>query len=130
MRIIPVLDLMQGQVVRGIAGRREEYKPLVSPLAASADPLVVARAFRDHFDLSELYVADLDAIAGALPAISTFTILQADGFTLMVDAGLRQAEDATELLASGVAGIVAGLESLSGPEALADLLKSAGPPRL
>jgi hypothetical protein len=68
MRIIPVMDLMAGQVVRGIAGRRAEYRPLVSPLCGSSAPLEVARAFRG-LGFSEMYLADLDAIAGATPAI-------------------------------------------------------------
>ena len=62
MPILPVLDLKQGQVVRGIAGRREEYRPIVSKLTTSSRPLDVARAFREHFRFDELYVADLDAI--------------------------------------------------------------------
>jgi uncharacterized protein related to proFAR isomerase len=30
MQVIPVIDLKDGVVVHGIAGRREEYRPLVS----------------------------------------------------------------------------------------------------
>src|SRR5947209_19648396 len=62
MQIIPVLDLMGGRVVRGVAGRRSEYRALTSALTASSKPLDVARAFRLHFGLATLYVADLDAI--------------------------------------------------------------------
>lgn len=64
MRVIPVLDLRAGQVVRAVAGRREEYKPSSSLLCASADPLDVVAALRrvQPFDL--LYLADLDAILG------------------------------------------------------------------
>src|SRR5438270_567379 len=46
MRVIPVLDLKGGQVVRGIGGRRAEYRPIISVLTDSAKPLDVARAFR------------------------------------------------------------------------------------
>jgi phosphoribosylformimino-5-aminoimidazole carboxamide ribotide isomerase len=76
MRIIPVLDLKGGQVVRGIAGRRSEYRPIVSKLTNSALPLDVAHAFRQHFDFNELYVADLDAIAGAEPAFPIYAELR------------------------------------------------------
>src|SRR5207237_7375309 len=114
----------------GVAGRRAEYKPLLSPLAASAEPLVVAHAFRDHFGFTELYVADLDAIAGSSPAITVFTTLQADGFALLVDAGLHRAPDAAALLAVGVAGIVAGLETLEGPRELRELIECVGQSRL
>jgi len=54
MRILPVLDLMQGQVVRGVAGRRHEYQSNQSALVAFSAPLAIAPAFREHFGLTEL----------------------------------------------------------------------------
>ncbi len=44
MRIIPVIDVMDGVVVRAIGGRRDEYRPLVSQLTVSTDPIAVAKA--------------------------------------------------------------------------------------
>ncbi len=126
MRVIPVLDLMGGQVVRGIAGRRAEYRPIVSPLARTSSPLDVAQGFRDHFGLTTLYVADLDAIAGLPTANATIGALHAAGFTLWVDAGLRVAADAKRLVDAGVSRLIAGLESLSGPEELATLVADQG----
>jgi phosphoribosylformimino-5-aminoimidazole carboxamide ribotide isomerase len=130
MQILPVLDLMHGQVVRGVGGRRHEYRPIISPLINSADPLAVAQAFRDHFGLTLLYLADLDAIAGSPPSIALFGALQDHGFTFLVDAGLRTAQDARPLLDASVAGVVAGLETLTGPDALRDLVQILGPERL
>src|SRR5687768_9398875 len=89
MNIVPVVDLQGGQVVRGIAGRRDEYRPWISPLANSSDPRRVAAAFRDRFGLDTLYLADLDAIAGGPPACALFEELGAAGHTLWVDAGVR-----------------------------------------
>src|SRR5262249_34171482 len=88
MRVIPVLDLMKGQAVRGVAGRRYQCRPIVSWLTTSDEPGAVARAFRTHFGADELYVADLDAIAGQAPALALVTELIADGFDLWVDAGI------------------------------------------
>jgi phosphoribosylformimino-5-aminoimidazole carboxamide ribotide isomerase len=130
MRVFPVLDLMGGQVVRGIAGRRHEYRPVVSRLSASARPLDVARAFRDHFGLTHLYLADLDAIAGQAPALNVYARLQADGFRLWVDAGIRKAADGEVLAKVGIGGVVAGLESLAEPAALAELCQGLGPERV
>jgi phosphoribosylformimino-5-aminoimidazole carboxamide ribotide isomerase len=130
LRILPVLDLLQARVVRGIAGRRAEYRPVVSRLTPSAEPLAVARAFRDHFGRTELYLADLDALAGAPPALATYAALQADGFRLWVDAGIRGPEDARPLAAAGVAGLVAGLETLGGPEELRALCAEFGGERV
>src|SRR3954451_24567824 len=46
MQIIPVLDIQGGIVVRAIGGRRSEYRPLVSRLTDSTEPLAVAHAMR------------------------------------------------------------------------------------
>jgi phosphoribosylformimino-5-aminoimidazole carboxamide ribotide isomerase len=124
--VLPVLDLMAGHVVRGIAGRRHEYRPL-SPVS---EPLAVARSFRERFGLSVLYLADLDAIAGLPPALSLVQTLQDDGFSLWVDAGLKHGQDAEPLLRGGVERVIAGLETLAGPEELAAAVRTCGPERL
>jgi phosphoribosylformimino-5-aminoimidazole carboxamide ribotide isomerase len=130
MRILPVLDLQTGVVVRGIAGRRHEYRPIASQLTRSCQPVDVALAFRDHFGLSELYIADLDAIAGRGPALDIYALLRKLDFRLNVDAGLHLAGDAKRLAAAGVEGIVAGLETLSGPEVLSNLCSEWGSTRI
>jgi phosphoribosylformimino-5-aminoimidazole carboxamide ribotide isomerase len=126
VRVLAVLDLKAGQVVRGVGGRREEYRPVVSQLATSSDPLEVASAFMDRLGLSELYVADLDAIAGGEPALATYAALRALGCVLWVDAGLRAAADVEPVLAAGVERVVAGLETLAGPEELRRLCDRCG----
>src|ERR1700680_1775224 len=102
MPVLPVLDLKRGQVVRGIAGRREEYWPIVSQLTRSAVPRDVARALHEHFEFTTFYVADLDAIGGAAPAASIYEGLHADGFRLWVDAGVRTAGEARRLRALNI----------------------------
>jgi phosphoribosylformimino-5-aminoimidazole carboxamide ribotide isomerase len=130
MRILPVLDIMEGQVVRGIAGRRNEYRPITSPLTRSSTPHDVAQAFRDHFGLTELYLADLDAIGGRPAALATYASLQAAGFTLWVDAGIREAADARPLVRAGIGSIVAGLETVAGPQTLEQLRREFAPQRI
>jgi phosphoribosylformimino-5-aminoimidazole carboxamide ribotide isomerase len=119
MRILPVLDVMGGVVVRGIGGRREEYRPIVSRLTSSCVPIDVARAFRDHLGCAELYLADLDAIRGAAPAWDIYEGLRRAGFALWVDAGVRDAKGARALAAVGAEGVVIGLETIRGPTELA-----------
>jgi phosphoribosylformimino-5-aminoimidazole carboxamide ribotide isomerase len=65
MRVIPVIDLRQGQAVRAIAGQREYYQPLSSALCPSAEPRRVVDAYRTVYPFTTFYLADLDAIAGA-----------------------------------------------------------------
>src|SRR5438874_9368295 len=126
MRVIPVLDLKAGQVVHGRAGRREDYQPVRSCLTPSSGPLDVARAFRDHFRFPELYVADLDAIAGASPSLPTYAALHSMEFRLWIDAGVHGVTDASPLLEAGIDRIVVGLETIDGPEALADICDRGG----
>ncbi|HXG12729.1 MAG TPA: HisA/HisF-related TIM barrel protein [Gemmataceae bacterium] len=130
MRIIPVLDLKDGLVVRGIAGRRHEYQPVVSRLTTSCRPVDVARAFRDHFGLTELYLADLDAIAGARPALPIYAAVHSLGFRLWVDAGVRDAVQAAELAVAGVANIILGLETVGGPGMLRQVCSDLGRERV
>src|SRR5262245_15013390 len=101
MDILPVLDLLNGVIVRGVAGKREEYRPVVSRLADSPDGLSVARAFRDQLGLTRVYLADLDAILHQRPNRKTYEALAEDGFELLVDAGLRNIESAESVLAAG-----------------------------
>lgn len=126
MRILPVIDLKAGVVVRGVAGRREVYRPIVSKLTSSPDPAAVALAFRDQLGLTEIYLADLDAIGGAEPAWAVYASLRELGCRLWVDAGIRTEALASKLAAAGVERIVAGLETLDGPEILDHLCRVYG----
>jgi phosphoribosylformimino-5-aminoimidazole carboxamide ribotide isomerase len=119
LRVVAVLDVMAGMVVRGVGGRRHEYRPVVSTLASSCEPVAVARAFREHLGLSELYLADLDAIGGKPPAVALYQALRRDGFALWVDAGVRDVAMARSLAGAGVESVVIGLETLRGPNELA-----------
>lgn len=112
MRIIPVMDIMDGNVVHAVGGRRENYKSLQSVLANTPNPLEVALAF-ESLGLKELYIADLDAIcskgqnSNAVERIASRTKLE-----LMVDAGFRRADDVKEHVEMGVDKIVFATETL------------------
>lgn len=92
-RLIPVLDVMNGQVVRAVGGRRSEYRPLASTLTASTDPLEVAAALLEATGSGNLYVADLDAITGADRSGRLAARLANLRCRLRLDAGIRTADD-------------------------------------
>ncbi len=87
----------------------------------------LALAYRDRLGLHEVYLADLDAIAGAPPNLELVRRLP---MNVWVDAGVRDAEDAARLLNAGASVVVAGLETLRGPDALEDLIARFGPNRV
>lgn len=130
MIVIPVLDLLNGVVARGVAGQRNEYRPVTSRLAPKPDPLIVARAFRSEFDLTELYVADLDAILHDRPNWGVHRALAQDGFSIMVDAGLRDVGRAHQILETGTSAVIAALETSPGPQHLRRLCDRFGPDRV
>lgn len=132
MRIIPVIDLQGGTVVRGVAGRRSEYRPVESVLCDRSSPAAIAAAFRDHLGLSEAYLADLDAIAGGEPAWECYEAIISAGLHLWVDAGLADLAraEAFAKAPAAVTGIIAGLESLGSPQQLAEIASCIGAERL
>jgi len=101
MTLIPVIDLLKGQVVRGVRGDRQAYRPIESALCASSDPVTVARVLVDHCAARQLYVADLDALMGGLPQQGVLRELLAalDGVELWLDAGFADADAAAGLVA-------------------------------
>ncbi len=116
MRVIPVIDLKGGVAVHAVRGERERYRPLRSGIAEGSDPLDLMRAVRDQFGLDELYVADLDAIAGG-PGSPDVVVALARATRVLVVAGIAAAPAVARLLDLGVARVVIGTESLPGAEA-------------
>jgi phosphoribosylformimino-5-aminoimidazole carboxamide ribotide isomerase len=97
MRVIPVIDLLGGQVVRGVGGRRDEYRPIVSSLVESSEPAAVALGLKKRFELPRIYVADLDAIGGGERDVCSWQAIAAAGWALTIDAGLRTAAEVASL---------------------------------
>jgi phosphoribosylformimino-5-aminoimidazole carboxamide ribotide isomerase len=62
MEIIPVIDMKGGQVVHAQAGRRDDYRPIQTPLSPSSAPQDVVAGLLRLFRFRCLYIADLDAI--------------------------------------------------------------------
>ncbi len=126
MRILPVIDIKDGIVVRGVAGTRDLYRPLESGLTSSHDVIDVAESLREHFKIDELYIADLDAILNDRPHDVLYETLSNRGFRLLVDAGLREVTRAQQLKSQGAAAVIAGLETAPVPEFLTDLCTAVG----
>lgn len=84
--VIPVLDIMIGQVVWAKGGQRHTYLPVDSKLIQDSDPVNVAHAVFNQTGCRWLYVADIDSFAGANPNWSVYQTLIDAGFKLLIDA--------------------------------------------
>ena len=122
MQLIPVLDILNGVVVRGVAGQRDLYRPIESSLTTSINGLDIARAIRSCHGLNEFYVADLDAITREQPNYDLYRELVADGFRLWIDAGASNVPQARKLLELGASRVIVGLESCPSPEMLSEIV--------
>lgn len=126
MKVIPVIDILNGIVVHAVRGRRSEYQPLKSVLCASASPLDVALAFK-AFGFSELYIADLNAIMDGHPNFPILKqLVDKTGLDLMVDAGVSDLERAEKLLKSHVSRVIIGTETLPSVSFVKEAVKSLG----
>jgi len=113
LKVIPVLDILNGVAVHAMRGERKEYRPLKSVLCASTNPVDVARSFKS-LGFDELYVADLDAILGKSGNFALWGQMGAEaGLNLMVDAGIDNMEKVGRVLETGVSYIIVGTETLN-----------------
>ncbi len=130
LKVIPVIDILNGKVVHAVKGKRSEYKPLQSILTDAAEPLAVAKAFK-NLGFTELYIADLDAI---IDCSTSFKLLKqiADetGLAMMVDAGITSVERAQTLLDNGVSRVIIGTETLQNKSFVAEAVKTLGGDRV
>ena len=130
MKVIPVIDILNGAAVHAVRGKRSQYQPLQSQLCKSTDPLEIAEAFRT-LGFTELYVADLDAILNCSLNFQTLTgIAEETGLKLMVDAGTATIEKAQKLLDCGVSKLVVGTETLQKKSFVADAVRAFGSARV
>jgi phosphoribosylformimino-5-aminoimidazole carboxamide ribotide isomerase len=126
LKVVPVIDILNGVAVHAVRGRRSEYQPLKSVLCTSADPLDAALAFK-ALGFSELYIADLDAIMSGHPNFSILKqIADTSGLRLMVDAGIADLERAEKLLKSHISKVIIGTETLPSLSFVREAVKCLG----
>ena len=90
MLIIPVIDLMNGQVVHAKQGLRNQYQPIQSTISSSTAPETVLSSFLELYPFKVIYIADLDAIQkkGTNQHVILELALQNQQCDFWIDAGL------------------------------------------
>ncbi len=131
MQILPVIDLKDGDVVRGVAGQRSTYQSVESLLTLDSTVTAVATAFATQLPVDTIYVADLDAIAGAEANWQALDEISATGLQIWLDAGVADLSRAEQLSQYAqrqpqLTSVIIGLESVPDPETLAQLWNHLG----
>ncbi|PZQ15048.1 MAG: nickel transporter [Ancylobacter novellus] len=127
MDVVPVIDLMGGEVVHARRGERGAYRPIRSPLVEGSGPLAVASALLRLAPFKRLYVADIDAIRGGRGhdhAVSALTAAH-PAVELWIDRGAADVEDLSERREAGEGTAVIGTESFEDVRTLGHALKAS-----
>ena len=130
MDIIPVIDLLQGQVVRAKLGERHLYRPIESRLCEGSEPLQLVGALLELYPFESLYIADLDAIQGlgnhhevVAAIMEKFPKLH-----IVLDAGLKHPEQ-LNLWVGLTHDMVIGSEGIQSIEQFRTLIDAMDPSR-
>jgi phosphoribosylformimino-5-aminoimidazole carboxamide ribotide isomerase len=113
MNVIPVLDLRGGAVVRAQMGQRDLYKPIVTPLSPTSDPVDVTLGLLSVYPFMTFYLADLDAIEGTGDNANVLHRLRAafPALAFWVDNGVASVAAAKRWLDADLGDLVIGSES-------------------
>ena len=87
MKVVFVIDILNGEVVRGYRGEREKYKPIshFSKIVDNSDPHKVVEELKPKY----LYIADLDRIMGKGNNFNTILGLKNEVEEIMADCGFK-----------------------------------------
>jgi phosphoribosylformimino-5-aminoimidazole carboxamide ribotide isomerase len=114
-------------VVRAVGGRREDYQPVESHLTGCVDPITVAASLLHAAGATELYVADLDAIAGKAPVSSAVgQLIDVCRRPIWVDVGLGPFKRPSVLPVDEHVRPVVGSETCLSPDTLRQALAETG----
>lgn len=126
MDVVPVIDLKGGEVVRAVGGRRDEYRPIETPLSPSSKPSDVVAGLLRLFPFRRIYVADLDAIERVGDHVSVLAGLAeaSPELEFWVDNGIGDADEASAWLAERGGCLVIGSKSQSSPDLVRSLCRN------
>jgi len=120
LQVIPVMDLLDGLIVRAYRGERDKYRPMESPLVNSPHPVKVAKALLHVTGGSDLYVADLNAIQDMEDNLEVLQKVRKETMaTLWIDAGTGCLDEVLYLMSEiPSCKVVVGSETLESSEEL------------
>ncbi len=139
MKLIPVLDLLNKQVVQGIGGQRDIYQPITdSVIVSHAEPLHVLESFYENLALTDFYIADLNQIQWkqesdekALQNLAIIKKLSENKkFNILLDGGCQTLADVKQQLALGINFAVLGTETMKSMQFLDEVTSEIDPEKI
>ncbi len=120
MEIIPVIDLMGGEVVHARAGRRDDYRPIESTICSCSSLNSVISDLLAFYPFKTIYLADLDAIRFQMDNFSLYQQLIKDfpQVTFWLDAGIKDKSQWLRLSHLTGLMIIIGSETMQDKELL------------
>jgi phosphoribosylformimino-5-aminoimidazole carboxamide ribotide isomerase len=130
MKIIPVIDILNGKVVHAKGGRRNLYKPIKSSLFSSFRPIEVLKKL-ENIGFSMAYIADLDSIMNKNINYHIYNQIKSiSNIELIVDAGIINKDMILSLLKTNIKKVIIATETLSSLKFLKDAIKKYGKDRI
>lgn len=116
MKIIPAIDIKNGNCVRLLQGRMD------AETIYSDDPVKIARQWQSQ-GAEIIHIVDLDGAIEKHPKnlISIRKILDTVNVDVQVGGGIRNEETAVMFIELGVKGVIIGTEAVKNPEWVLDL---------
>ncbi len=126
-RIIPVIDILNSKAVHAIKGERTKYKPLISELFKSSDPIEIIKILNHKYNFNEIYLADLDAIIKKIPNYEIISkVTKVKNLKLILDPGIVKSEDIQKFSRFNLKKLILGLETINSFDVIRDSLKIFG----
>lgn len=127
MEIIPVIDLMQGQVVHAKYGQRHNYQPIRSALSQSSAPLDIVKALLELYPFERLYIADLGAIQGQGNHFQVVKAIQVSfpQLEIWLDSGIAALNDLQGLKGLSVRHVI-GSENIASMDVMSHIRATLG----
>lgn len=134
MQVIPVIDLLNNQVVHAQQGKRATYQPIKSPLVSSADPNAVIDAMLGYYPFKTIYIADLNSIRQKGIESQHYALIETlckrySEVTFWVDAGTAKPKEISQWYALPIQAIVSS-ENFSNVKAFAQVMNSPQQPSI
>ncbi len=113
MHLIPVIDLLDNQVVHAKRGQREHYQAIQSSLCNSSAPIDIIAALLELYPFTTLYIADLNAIQKRGNHKQMIELIQEQfpQLSIWLDAGIANVSDVSIWQNTNVHWVI-GTESL------------------